>query len=238
VLTPRFIPRLTISADYINIKLKDAITNFSASQVLAACYDASTFPNNPFCALIRRNPTTNQLSFVNTSFFNADQLHYRGIVASWDYRFRTPFLGATSGISISGSYQRLFELSTKAGADNTNIDDAGKLGYPKNSAVLNVNYANGPFSLLANFNYTGSVKNVAQGVEEPAGFREHNTLNAVVYTNLGLRMELKQGFRVFADIENVFDAGVPYPVPANGGSVTYFTGVLGRYFRIGAGLHF
>ena len=238
VITPRFIPRLTVSVDYIKIRLRDAITNFTASQVVAACYDSASFPDNEFCDLVRRNETTRQLSFVNTSFFNADELKYRGIVASWDYRFRTPFLGANSAIGISGSYQRLFELSTRAGADNSKVDDAGKLGYPKNSGVLNVNYSNGPFSLLANFNYTGKVTNVLQGVEEPEGFREHNVSDAVIYTNLGARVELKEGFRIFADIENVFDKGVPFPVPAQGGSVTYFPGVLGRYFRMGAGVHF
>ena len=40
------------------------------------------------------------------------------------------------------------------------------------------------------------------------------------------------------DVDNVFNRGVPYPVPAFGGSVTYFPGVLGRYYRIAAGYHF
>lgn len=238
VLTPTFIRGLTVSVDYIHIRLRDAITNFSATQVLNACYDSTSFPDNEFCSLVVRNPTTSQLSFVNTSFFNADELRYRGIVASWDYRFRTPFLGANSGIGISGSYQHLMELSTRAGADNSKVDDAGKLGYPKNSAVLNVNYANGGFSFLTNFNYTGKVNNGTLGTEEPANFREHNEVDAVIYTNIGLRYEMKNGFRIFADVENVFDKGIPYPIPANGGSVTYFPGELGRFYRIGAGLHF
>ena len=51
-------------------------------------------------------------------------------------------------------------------------------------------------------------------------------------------MELKNGFRIFADIENVFDKGIPFPIPANGGSVTYFPGEMGRFFRVGAGVHF
>ena len=47
-----------------------------------------------------------------------------------------------------------------------------------------------------------------------------------------------QRFRFLVDVDNIFDQSAPYPVPANGGSVTYFTGVLGRYFRFGAGVHF
>ena len=238
VVTPTFIPRLTFSVDYIKIRLRDAITNFSATQVLNACYDSTSFPDNEFCAFILRSSTNNQLSFVNTSFFNADELRYRGIVASWDYKVRTPFLGAQSAIGISGSYQHLIELSTRAGADNTKVDDAGKVGYPKDSAVLNVNYANGPFSFLVNFNYTGPVTNGTIGTEEPDDFREHNNVDSVIYTNIGARVELKNGFRIFADIENVLDKGIPFPIPANGGSVTYFPGEMGRFFRVGAGVHF
>jgi len=44
-------------------------------------------------------------------------------------------------------------------------------------------------------------------------------------------------FRIFADVDNIFAAKPPYPVPAGGGAITYFPGVLGRFYRIGAGVH-
>jgi len=30
----------------------------------------------------------------------------------------------------------------------------------------------------------------------------------------------------------------PFPVPAGGGAITYFPGVIGRVYRVGAGVHF
>jgi outer membrane receptor protein involved in Fe transport len=236
VLSPRFIPHFSLTADYVNVKLENAIANFSATQVLNACYDATDFPNNFYCTLIRRNqiPGTqlDQLSFVNTSFFNANELHYRGIVASLDYWIATPFLGAGSKISINGQYQRLLTLTSRASDQSSNTHNQGTLGYPKNSAVINVNYQNKWLSLYSDFNYTGPVN------QEPAGYREFQRLKGVIYTNVGFKIEAAHGLRIFMDVDNVFNRGVPYPVPAFGGSVTYFPGVLGRYYRIGAGYHF
>ena len=235
VLTPRFIPRLNISADYVNVKLKDAIANFSATQVLNACYDSTDFPNNFFCSLVRRSATTSQLSFVNTSFFNASQLQYQGVVASLDYSVNTPFLGSRSKLGVNAQYQYLIELSTKSSSTTAKSHSDGTLGYPRHSAVVNLNYTNGPVNLYTNFNYTGGVD---QFLDTPGGTNEHQRLKSVIYTNAGFKVDVNSRFRFFVDVDNLFDVGVPFPVPANGGSVTYFTGVLGRYFRVGAGVHF
>ena len=39
-------------------------------------------------------------------------------------------------------------------------------------------------------------------------------------------------------VDNIFDTKPPFPVPAFGGSVSYFPGILGRYFRAGASVRF
>src|SRR5207237_4557623 len=75
VLTPRFIPNLRLSADYLDIKLRDAISNLSASQVVASCYDSPDFPNNQFCDRVTRD-AAHQINFIETTFFNASPLRY------------------------------------------------------------------------------------------------------------------------------------------------------------------
>jgi outer membrane receptor protein involved in Fe transport len=241
VITPRFIPRLNVSVDYISVKLRNAISAFSATQVLNSCYDAPNPASNPFCDLITRNPpgpapTGSQVTFVKTSFFNADQLRYRGIVAALDWKVNTPFLGRSSTLGFSGSYQHLLELTTRAFGDQAPTNNDGTLGYPKDSFTVTANYLNGPLTLFTNVNYTGPV---TQGVDEADNFREHQKLSAFTYVNSGFRIDVAGGrFRFFGDIDNVFNAKPPFPVPAFGGAVTYFPGVLGRYFRFGAGVHF
>ena len=163
-------PGLNLSVDYINVKLSNAISAFSGTQVVDACYDSPNPASNPFCQLITRDPTTHQITFIATSFYNAAQLQYRGVVASLDYKVNTPFLGARSAIDLTGSYQRLLELSTIANAGAAKTHNQGTLGYPQDSFTATINYINGPLSLFTNFNYTGPVN---QGVDEAANFREH-----------------------------------------------------------------
>ena len=235
VLTPRFLPNFTLSVDYIQVKLKNAIRALSADDVLNACYDTPGTGSNPFCGFVTRDPISHQLTFVGTSFFNANQFKYRGIVASWAWKVRTPFLGVRSTGDFSGSYQHLFELTQKtlSGAAPENDDDT--LGYPKNSWVATISYNNGSVNLFTNFNYTGSVN---QGTDEIANFREHQRLKAVVFTNAGFRIDVGKSYRFFGSVDNLFDVKPPFPVPAFGGATTYYPGVLGRYFRFGAGVHF
>jgi len=39
-------------------------------------------------------------------------------------------------------------------------------------------------------------------------------------------------------VDNIFDTKPPFPVPAFGGSISYYPGVLGRYYRFGASVRF
>jgi outer membrane receptor protein involved in Fe transport len=243
VLTPRFIPGLTISADYLNIKLRDAITSFSGTDVVNACYDAPDFPNNDFCPRITRDGS-GQLSFIQTSYFNAAEYQYKGALVALDYSHTTPFLGAGSEIGINLQYQYLKSLTQKASGDAAPTHLGGMIGYPHHSAVLNVNYQRGPLGLFTSFNYTGKSE---IDPDAAPNFYDTPTRDAVLFVNSGLSFDLAKGagtkglgkgaaFRFVVD--NVFNAKPPYPSPAGGGVVTYFPGILGRYYRAGVSVHF
>jgi iron complex outermembrane recepter protein len=68
VLQPEFLPGFSFSADYYNIKVSGAITSPTPDDALEACFGAN--PQSPpanasareACRIIRRNPTTGQLS--------------------------------------------------------------------------------------------------------------------------------------------------------------------------------
>jgi iron complex outermembrane recepter protein len=243
ILNPRFVPGLTISADYLDIKLDDAIAAFSATQVANGCFDDPGFPNNEFCDLISRDPATDQLDFVETRFFNASRLRYKGILGALDYRRKTPFLGADSEVGVNISYQYLDTLTTQVTEDSTPTRTHHTIGYPKHSFVANLNYQNGPFGWFGSFNYTGEVD---QAADEAENFREHPRLDDVMFVNTGISFDIAgtlnrkigKGMTFRFIVDNLFDTKPPFPVPAFGGSVTYFPGILGRYFRAGASVKF
>ena len=242
ILNPRFIPGLTVSADYLDIRLKDAISSFSASQVVASCYDSPSFPDNEFCENVVRDED-GQLSFIRTRYFNAAEFRYQGILGALDYRTKTPFLGEKSQIGVSLTYQYLKTLETKADAESAAAKTDGSIGYPKHSAVLNVNYQNGVFGAFTSFNYTGKVEIDPDAADD---FREHASYDAVTFVNAGISFDVNnplgrgigKGMTFRFVVDNVFDKTPGFPFPAGGGTISYFPGVLGRYFRAGASMKF
>ena len=234
ILNPRFIPGLTISADYLDIKLKDAITSFSATQVVNSCYDSAGFPDTEFCDLVSRD-TDGQLDFVETRYFNAAEYHYQGILGSLDYRRNTPFLGADSQIGLNVSYQYLKTLTTKADKDSAAATTDGSIGYPHHSAVVNLNYQNGVFGWFTSINYTGKVK---EDPDAAPNTYEFPNRKAVAFVNTGISFDVAKRMTFRVVVDNIFDTKPPYPSPAGGGVVSYFPGVLGRYIRFGASAKF
>ena len=234
VVQPRFVPNLRVSADYIDIRLQNAISNLTATEVASNCYDAGDFPNNEFCDRVSRD-ASGQLDFVETSYFNASEYRYKGILAALDYRVATPFLGADSRLGVNLSYQYLDTLTTRATPSSEPARLHGTIGYPRHSAVLNLNYENGPYLLFTSLNYTGPVD---QAGDEAENFRQFQRLNDVLFVNAGMAIEVNERMRLRFTVDNLLGEDPPFPVPAFGGSVTYFPGILGRYYRVGASISF
>ena len=243
VITPRFLPGFSATVDYVNIKLKNAISQFSNSQVVAACYDAVNYPNNPFCALVSRdfsgtqatNANYGQLNNVGTTYFNSAQLNYRGILAEVSYRTATDFLGAGSHLGFDINYQYLDNLSTVVTAGSAPVHTSNSVGYSRHKGVGTIRYDNGGFFGQVQVNYIGSARIDPDTVLD---FYAVPKVKAFTYVNLSMRYDVTRQFSLNADIDNVFDVKPPYPYPASGGTTTYFQGILGTYIRIGAAVHF
>jgi outer membrane receptor protein involved in Fe transport len=243
VLTPRFIPGLSATVDYVSIKLKDAISQFSTDQVVESCYDATNYPNNPFCALITRDfsgtPATNvnygQLSLVGTSYFNSATLRYKGILAELAYRHSSDFLGAGSHLGLKISYQYLDTLSQTVTANSAPVLISNSVGYSRHKGIATLGYDRGGFSGQIQMNYIGKAR---IDPNSSADLYDPTTVSPFTYFNLSLSQDVAHRFTFHIDVDNLFNAGPPSQYPASGGAVPYFSGILGRYIRVGAGIHF
>jgi iron complex outermembrane receptor protein len=238
VFNPTFLRGFTASVDYVDIKLKNAISFFGASGVLAGCYDSPDFPNNDFCSRFTRNttvgPNQNQINFVQTTFFNADRLEYQGVLGDIDYRVDTPFLGANSKMNLSVSAQYLDKLEQASGAGLPVILRGG-IGYPKYSAVTTIGYTNDDVILQLSANYLGKSK---VSVNDPENTFSDNTVDAVTFLNAAVAWEIDEKFAFRISVDNILSTDFPSPGPAGGGVITYFPAVLGTLFRFGARVSF
>lgn len=61
VIEPPFIPGLSITVDYFDIKVKDVISGLSGQAIINRCYDDPTGINNEFCSAIYRRTSANPI---------------------------------------------------------------------------------------------------------------------------------------------------------------------------------
>jgi len=81
VLRPSFLAGFSATVDYWNIKIKDAIANVPAQDILNACYDAPSLQNS-FCSLISRNRTAGSPTFLAVNGLNQSQVNFARFEAS------------------------------------------------------------------------------------------------------------------------------------------------------------
>jgi len=239
-VTPTFARGLTVTADYVSIILKNAISQFTASQVVAACYDASNYPNNQFCGLVTRD-AAHQISNVGTTYFNSAKLRYKGILADVKYHFATPFLGQASSLTTAVSYQYLNTLSTEITKGTPPRIDDNSVGYSRHKAFATLNYENSGLEYQVQLQYIGSA-NVDNN--SPKNFYSIARYSPVAFVNMSLLYDVTPHLTVRASVDNILDTKPPFPFPLNGASAqgdpnqVYYAGIFGTFVRVGAGVHF
>ena len=142
VVRPRWVPRLNITVDYFNIKVKNVILTAGGgvANILDLCYNTIQDANSSICQLIHRNPQTGEIDGSNgpggTKFVveatnaNLGFLATSGIDLAVDYSLPLNFgvLAPTSKLNFyfMGTYTKKDDTQVIAGLDT--IHCAGYFG--------------------------------------------------------------------------------------------------------------
>lgn len=234
VLTPRALPGLSLSVDWLDIKLKDAIVAETASQVLQACYDSTTYPLPPECGLFTRDATSHQITAIQTGYANASSQRYSGLSADLTWRWGAPFLGTDGRITLDATYQYTDRLETRL-RDTAITHLAGSIGYSKHKATGTLALDNKAVGGWVRVNYTGPA---VLDMDVASTFYDTPHRDGVAFVDAGARFTVQDRFTLRLSVDNVFDTKPPFPAPAGGGVIAYWQGVMGRYFKVGASAAF
>ncbi|MEO5773717.1 MAG: TonB-dependent receptor [Sphingomicrobium sp.] len=141
VFTPRFLPGFSASVDYYNIKLKGAISSFTAQQILDRCY-AEMQGGTPgyFCSntSLSGTGTNTEINSVTVQLLNLASIKTRGVDFEASYRFNVgpgrasarlfgthvAHLIADDGLGVAPKYNAAGIIQTRGSV----IDRAGQLG--------------------------------------------------------------------------------------------------------------
>ena len=217
VLQPRFIPGLSLTVDYVNIKISNPIASLTVAQIASACFDNATFNaadpanGNAFCSQIRRyaqgsagtaangrgiggqviNDPANP--GVSSGYVNGNRVKFEGIQSELVYN------SPLTGLNLPGSIAMRANLfvSLKRVNDITGVAPVrtdGTLGDPTFQGQFNIGYIHDDFGITSSFNYTGEqlFSRVSRGpdIREIDKLKDFVTINPSVYVNASDRFRI------------------------------------------------
>ncbi len=130
VFSPSFVPGLSITADYFDIKVEDYISNIGANTIINGCVNGT---NPDFCALVHRDSIGSLRSstgYVIDTVLNQGALHTSGVDVSATYRTGLDTFGLQNAGSVSANFVGtwLDKLETTVLNGQNPIDCAGLYG--------------------------------------------------------------------------------------------------------------
>ncbi|MCJ2182066.1 TonB-dependent receptor [Novosphingobium sp. 1949] len=135
VITPSFVPGLSLTADYYHIKIENYITTVGTSNIIAACYGTASNGWTPYdtsyCSLLPRDSSSYTITGAVDNLSNSGGVTTDGVDFQARYGTALGFLANQNGhldLSFSGSYLNSFNFSPFASIPSLSYNCAGKFG--------------------------------------------------------------------------------------------------------------
>ncbi|MBU6166539.1 MAG: TonB-dependent receptor [Alphaproteobacteria bacterium] len=256
VLRPSFIPRLSITVDYFNIEIGNAIATAGggAANILTLCYDTFQNASNGFCQLITRNAATGAIdgstnpdgsvASIFTGVANLSSLKTRGFDIGVDYTIPMNFgiFSSESRINLNflGSIYQRNTFTPVRGQANV-IECAGFFGsncgtpQGKFQSQSRLTWMDGPLTTNLRWRYLSAVTDDA-----PLLNRTVERIPSYSLFDLSFAYDLTDNVSITAGVNNLFDKKPPIlgTNQEQGNTFPSSYDVLGRDYFISVGFRF
>ena len=246
VLQPNFVPRLSVTVDYFNIEVEDAIRTFGVDAVLNNCVTNASATFTPeSCALVNRDAAGSLWltpgGFTSDLPNNVGSIRTSGIEVAASYSVPVSF--GTVSFAMNGTYLDSYEIEnglTNADGSRVSFDCAGlygptcsvggtsNAGAPlprwRHKARVSLNMDSG-IGISAQWRYVGKV--TAETVSSfaalnPGGLTDHagpgTRISSFNYIDAVLSFNLEETFQFRLGINNLFDKEPPLVTSGGGGT--------------------
>jgi iron complex outermembrane receptor protein len=233
VLRPEFASGLTLSLDWYDIEIEDAINTPEAEELTQLCVDQPTL-DNPFCPGVERDPDTGYIIGFTVRPDNVASFHTAGLDVAMDYHVETDNAGAFR-VQLVGGYLDRLEFVSTPGAEVDN--DLEEQYFPKFSATLDASWTRGPLRISYGINWFGKTDRFTREVlagdpdySDPRYFKMKEKWDH----EISVGYDFGDHVNVYAGINNLFDQEPEFGVFPSG----YPISAMGRYFYAGAKMNF
>jgi iron complex outermembrane receptor protein len=237
VFTPQFLPGFGVTMDYWNIRLNNAISAPTGTQVVDQCVDNPGGIGNVYCAGALRDPSTHELVFINSVNQNISAISTSGVDIGAYYSHD---IGPGKlRVNINGT--RVFLYTEHPFQDDPSISyqDNGTLGFPKWKVTVGTNYSinNWTFNLRTRYfspmlrvSNESYASNPTQTTPITAGNGFFNDLN--ISYKIKNAEGKDTGLEIYGGINNIADRSPPVNLFGTGfGSALY--DAIGRSYYAG-----
>jgi iron complex outermembrane receptor protein len=216
VWQPTGLEALSVSFDWYEIDINDAIAQLPAQSVVNACVPS----NQSLCQFVHRDPINNTITRVDNLFINLQRQVIEGIDLELTYDF--------GDFAVRGFVTRLMENSTQSpgGPVDDRAGDIGGTGVggansalPDLKTTVNLSWTRGPLSLFVQERYIGGGKldrfliegdrTLIQQLGLPSTYStiDDNSIDSTYYTDLGVKYALGRNdeWEIFGNVNNLFN---------------------------------
>lgn len=232
VITPSYVPDLSISADYFNILVDNAVESVPNQFALNQCYTAGDGHSGKYCALITRDQN-GALQYVDASLQNVGQILTSGIDFNVRYRYDLQKLGLLGIAGINANYTLLFQgwAEPLPGAGHDQF--AGEVGASRHRATFDLTYDWNNLNVDWVVRYTGPARLDDQFLNS-YGWPLGTSIPAKIYNDVQVRYALfDKSVELYAGVHNLLDASPPPLYSGLPGDVTGAETDSGTYDAIG-----
>lgn len=233
VWTPSFFENFSLTVDYYDIEIEDAISFIATQSVIDNCVDAAGGLDAGFCSQVDRDPTTNDIALVRSGYLNAAATTTRGIEADFDYDMNLADYSLEGELKLNLFVNHLLELEDfefQSRPDTVNVED-GEVGDPqwqaRFSAVYNYN------DLTLNWT-TRYIDRSARFDLSPDGDIEEDLkpgyVGSIITHDISANYNLFDNTSIGFGLRNLTDKLPPAYISASGGNEAIYDAVGRRFF--------
>ncbi|NRB22116.1 TonB-dependent receptor [Shewanella sp.] len=236
VYQPDFIEGFSITTDYWNIVIDNAIDSVSSQNIIDRCLDSTSGVDNEYCDLITRDATSHEITLIKQFDLNIAALETAGIDFDIGYNFEA-FDGDFRTNLIATRLLSRKDYSFQDEPDSFE-ELAGTLGYAEWQANWTLNYSIDGWSANWRTRFVEGV-NLYTDKELELNANPNSNLSYDDYfiSDIAVAYDFESGISLKFGIDNLFDKDLPYGTIGTGrGSAAYDN--VGRFFHTTASFKF
>jgi outer membrane receptor protein involved in Fe transport len=227
---------LTLTLDYFNIEIDNAIETVPGSTKLSVCYNSPGL-SHIFCrpSSFTRDPRTGEINFLSSQPENAAQQKVAGLDFGAMYDFS--LFGWASSLTADVSRLNRFDVTPFPGGEV--IEYAGKItggrgSYAKWRSTASLTSSSGPWSGSYTVQYIGKAEDINAAPEDIGSHAP-----SIAYHNASVKYAFNKAMALSFGVDNLFDKRAPYIQSWTDGNTDTMTyDLLGRRWHVRLGYKF